>query len=130
MGPAETTGIVIVVVAVVQGIFKFAEHLIAKYGEAKDEIPNRDILELIRTKHCGLNEQQSGQLRTVYDLLNSRDGDGTPLSFVPRSWATTQREIVAELRNVANELRSVAETQHKTLNIIERLENRLERLDS
>ncbi len=123
MGPAETTGIVIVTVAIIQGIFKFAEHLIAKYGsksgsESEDRISNKDVLEAI-VANCGLTDRQSEQLKLLYDQHNVKDSDGMPLWYVPRSWAETQKEIVSELR-------SLAETQHKTLDIIERLEKRLD----
>lgn len=123
MGPGETTGIVIIVVAVLQGIFKLTEHVIAKYSHTpqldRDAVSNRDVLDAVITSKCGLTESQAEQLRMLHELHNIKDTDGVPLWYVPRSWADTQKEIV-------NELRSITETQYKTLSLIERLEKKLE----
>ena len=119
MGPAETTGIVIIVVAVLQGIFKFAEHVIAKYGNKSEGVTNKEILEKLRDLPVGLSDRQTEQLKVLYDLHNVKDADGMPVWYQPRSLAETQKEIVSELR-------SIAETQYKTLDIIERLENKLD----
>lgn len=64
-----------------------------------------------------LSDEQTNQLKTLYDLHSHYDMDGVPLWYVPRSWAATQKDIVAELR-------ILSEIQKKTLDIIERLEKR------
>ena len=118
MGPAETTGIVVIVGLVLQGVFKLAEHIIGKYGEG--EVTNKQILDVLTKRPCGLNDRQSEQLTKLHDLHDIVDSDGVPLWYVPRSWATTQKEIVTELRGIA-------ETQHRTLSLMLRLEKKLEK---
>lgn len=67
-----------------------------------------------------LSDEQQMQLKSLYDLHTHYDMDGVPLWYVPRSWADTQKEI-------ADKLCMLSETQNKTLDIIERLERRLEK---
>ena len=68
-----------------------------------------------------LTEEQTMHLKNLYDLHTHYDMDGVPLWYVPRSWAETQKEI-------ADKLCMLSETQNKTLDIIERLERRLDQL--
>lgn len=129
MGAAETTGIVVVTVAIIQGLLKLSEHLVNKYLDGKTETAEDKILNrLISVESkigtdCGLNEMQSMQLRQLHDVLLRVDADGVPLPYVPRSWMETQKEIV-------DRLQKITETEYKMLGIIERLERRLEALDS
>ena len=129
MGAAETAGIVVVTVAIIQGLLKLSEHLVNKYLDRKEEVAEEKILdrlEAVESKigtDCGLNEMQSMQLRQLHDVLLRVDADGVPLSYIPRSWMETQKEIV-------DKIQKMTQTEYKMLGIIERLERRLEALDS
>lgn len=120
MGPAETTGIVIVTVAIIQGLIGLTKFLIEKLnGKQKDTIENTlaDIQNKIG-KECGLNERQSGQLHAIYETILQKDSEGMPLVYFPRqSMGDVQKEIAARLEGVA-------EMQLKMLGIIERIERR------
>lgn len=136
MGPAETAGIVVITVAVTQGLINLVKYLIDKRQEeqakkAEQELIKNDekiidMLDEIKAKvgtDCGLNELQSSQLRELYDLHSRVDPDGVPLWYVPRGWAETQKDIVERLQKIT-------ETEYKMLGIIERLERRLEIMDN
>lgn len=98
--------IVAITVCAVEGLIGIIKMLINKFVD-KD----RDYL----------TTEQHMMLKSLYDLHNHIDTDGVPLWYVPRSWATTQRDIVSELR-------ILSEIQKKTLDIIERLERRLDKI--
>jgi hypothetical protein len=125
MGPAETTGIVIITVAIIQGLLKLVEHLINKYSDKDEENTVDEILKKVIEieDKCGLNEVQAGQLKDLYDSHSRRDADGIPLWYVPRSWMTTQKDII-------DRLQEMQATDFKMLGIIERLERRLETFDN
>jgi len=74
----------------------------------------------------GLTDEQNqifiehGQmLKNMYEMHNRYDSEGVPLIYVPRGWSETQKEIVKMLADIAS-------TQSRTLDIIERLERKLE----
>jgi len=69
-----------------------------------------------------LTDEEHQMLANLHDLHSRYDGDGTPIWYVPRSWAGTQKEIVGMLGDIAA-------TQHKTMDLIDRLERRLWRLE-
>lgn len=56
----------------------------------------------------------------MYDMHNKFDEDGTPLWYVPRSWATMQKEIVSTQKEISMALNSMATT-------LERMEKRSEK---
>lgn len=126
MSPGETTGIVIITVAVIQGLIKLAEHVVSKYSEKKAAAEEQAILHKLDNlsikvgTSCGLNESQSQQLQLIHDTLTRVDADGVPLTYLPRSWMVTQKEIVDKMQDIV-------QTEYKMLGIIERLERRLER---
>lgn len=129
MGPAETIGLVVFSVFVVQGLMKLITILIDKFGKntvQNNEIVTKDVLDAVNNlqssfnkKHCGLTEKESEALKVLYDLHNVKDIDGMPIWYVPRSWAVTQKEVV-------DKLQVITETQSKMLVIIERLERKQE----
>lgn len=104
MDTAETAGIVIVTVAIIQGLIGLVKYLFNRQKDSKEE-------------------EQSSQLQTIFNLLTKTDGEGMPLVYFPRtSYGETQRIIVEKLQ-------TVSEVQLKMLGIIERLERRIEILD-
>lgn len=129
MGPAETAGIVVVTVALIQGLVGLVKYLLKQRQEETEQKSNREVIDLLHNikdkvgSDCGLNEIQSSQLRELYDLHSRVDPDGVPLWYVPRGWAETQKDIVERLQRIT-------ETEYKMLGIIERLERRLEMFDN
>jgi len=118
MGPVETTGIVIVTVAIIQGLIKLVQHVIDKKSVTEKKPDIYQTLQEIKDKigtECGLNEKQSAQLFATHNLLMQKDSEGMPLVYFPRqSWGDTQKEI-------AERLQTVSEMQMKMLGLIERL---------
>ena len=113
MGPGETTALVVVIVAVLQGLFKLISHLINKNSEnGNDGKLDRAIkqLDFIKEKVIRLD-----------DMHYKFDPDGTPMWYVPRAWNETQAKIVEKLERLSH-------TELQILSIIERLERRLESL--
>ena len=97
-----TMAIIALTVLLAEGLIEITKSIIAKFLD-KDK------------KY--LSSDQNMMLRNLYDLHARYDLDGTPLWYVPRSWAETQKEI-------AENLRVVSENQKITLTIIERLDRR------
>ena len=106
MSAGLIAAIVAVTVCAVEGLIGIIRMLISKFVEKDKDY---------------LTTEQHLMLKALYDLHSHYDKDGVPLWYVPRSWADTQKEIVTELR-------MVTEIQKKTLDIIERLERRLDKL--
>ena len=129
MEVAETTGIVIITVALIQGLIGLIKYLLARQKSSQDDVQLLTVasgLEKIEDKieeKCGLNEKQSGQIHAIYELVIKTDREGMPLVYFPRiSYGETQK-IIAE------RLQVVGEVQLKMLGIIERLERRIETID-
>ena len=110
----ETAALALVVgitVALIEGgigLIKFLVNKLKKEEEVK-------MQELMLQKIDKIGEETSKTL----DMHARYDTDGTPLWYVPRSWADTQKEIV-------DRLHGITEMNMKMLGIIERLERRLE----
>lgn len=125
MGTAETAGIVIITVAIIQGLIGLIKYLLNRQNDT-EEVDNfvqiNSKLENIDDKianECGLNDKQSNQLYNVHELITKTDGEGRPLIYFPfSSYTETQKEI-------AERLQTVSEVQLKMLGIIERLEKRI-----
>lgn len=96
--------IVGITVALAEGLIGIMRLLITKFTE-KD------------AKY--LTDEEHQMLASLHDLHCRYDEDGTPIWYVPRSWSTTQKEIVGMLADIAA-------TQHKTLDLIDRLERRFD----
>lgn len=129
MGPAETTGIVVITVAIIHGLVGLVKYLLKQNEEKTEKTASQEIIKSLNTiekkigADCGLNELQSSQLKELYDLHSRVDPDGVPLWYVPRGWAETQKDIVERLQKIT-------EIEYKMLGIIERLERRLELFDN
>ena len=122
MGPAETTGIVVVTVAIIQGLISLVKYLVDKLNKKQKGSSDNLLVEIKEKidKECGLNEKQGGQLYAIYETIIQKDSEGMPLVYFPRqSMGETQKEI-------ATRLESVVKMQLKMLNIIERIERRQE----
>jgi len=104
MSTAIIAAIVAIVVCAVEGLLGLIKLLINKFSEKDKNY---------------LSEEQTMMLKVLFDLHSRYDTAGVPLWYVPRSWDETQKEIVEKLYRIG-------ETQNKTLDIIERLERRLE----
>ncbi len=121
MGGPETAGIVVITVVVIQGLMGLIKYIIAKNNSNKENLNHNSIMLKLNDieDSCGMTDNQDFWLHELHKMHTRYDSDGTPMWYVPRSWAETQKEIV-------NQLRSVSEVNMKMLDIIERLERRLE----
>ena len=66
-----------------------------------------------------LSPKEHAWLRTLHELHDKFDTDGTPIWYVPRSWADTQNNIVKAQRDIAENVR-------RSIECLERIEKRLE----
>lgn len=123
MAGAETAGIVAIAMLLGQGLIELLKFLIGKFVEKDKKAPasTEEIKAIVQesVKQVILHETQAGQLRTLYEMHMKFDNDGTPVWYVPRSWAETNKDI-------ADRLYKLGEVQSKTITILERI---LERLD-
>lgn len=121
MGGPETAGIVVITVVVIQGLMGLVKYMIAKNDNNKKNLEHNSIMSKLNDieDNCGMTDDQAFWLHELHKMHARYDSDGTPLWYVPRSWADTQKEIV-------NQLRIVSEVNMKMLDIIERLERKLE----
>ena len=112
METAALVAIIGITVALIEGgigLIKFLVTKLKKDGEVK-------VQDIILQKIEKIGEETSKTL----DMHSRYDADGTPLWYVPRSWAETQKEIT-------NRLHVITEMNMKMLVIIERLERRIEK---
>jgi len=65
----------------------------------------------------GLSQKEHDALMGTYRVLSKLDGDGVPMAYTKRSYESTQKEIL-------NEIRESNSTQKAMLLAIERLEKR------
>ena len=83
------------VAAVMMGLFELVKFCINKI-KPDDNVLVGDIkdikVELEELNKTTLATRQ--KTNVLYDMHNVKDSDGTPLVYVPRSWADTQKEIL------------------------------------
>jgi len=91
------------VVAVVLGLGKVIEVL---------------ILKSVPTKSALMDDERNWMQHT-YKVISKQDADGTPLVYVPRSWAETQKEMQHIMTQIVNDQRRIAD-------ILDRIEKKLE----
>lgn len=113
MGIGETTALVAVMVIVIEGLFKLVTHIINKDSRGDEE----DRLNRLLKDMAVVRER----VVRLDDMHYKFDADGTPMWYVPRSWADTQEKIIERLE-------SISQIELKMLGIIERIEKRLEDL--
>jgi len=114
VGPAETTALVIAIVAVIEGLMSLVKHLINRGDKNEQDVKIEKILNgVLSTKE---------KVFHLYDMHSRFDSDGTPMWYVPRSWAESQDKL-------AEKIQMISQTQLQVLGIIERLERRIEHDD-
>jgi|TARA_Y100000817_G_scaffold307716_1_gene294495 hypothetical protein len=91
------------VIAVTMGLIKVIEMLINK-NSSKGSI---------------LTGEERGWLQGLHDLHEKCDTDGTPLVYVPRSWAEIQRNMQHVMTKIVNDQRRIAD-------ILERIDKKLD----
>ena len=91
------------IVAIIMGLGKVIEILILK------SVPKKSIL----------MEEERDWMQHTYKVISRQDTDGTPLVYVTRSWAETQKEMQHIMTQIVNDQRRIAD-------IIDRIEKKLE----
>ena len=94
----------VAVIAITMGLLKVIEMLISK-----------NI-----TKNSVLTAEERGWLKDLYDLHEKCDTDGTPLVYVPRSWAEIQRDMQRVMTKIVTDQRRIAD-------ILDRIDKKLDK---
>ena len=102
MNSLETPALV-AVIAITMGLLKVIEMLISKKSS------NSSVL----------TGEERGWLQGLHDLHEKCDTDGTPLVYVPRSWAEIQRNMQHVMTKIVNDQRRIAD-------ILERIDKKLD----
>jgi hypothetical protein len=91
------------IVAVVVGLGKVIEILVIKAA------PQKSVL----------MDEERDWLQHTYKTIAQRDTDGTPLVYVPRSWAEIQKEMQGVMTKMVTDQRRIAD-------ILDRIDKKLE----
>ena len=91
------------IVAVVLGLGKVIEILIFK------SVPPKSIL----------MDDERDWIKHTNEIMSKCDTDGTPLVYVPRSWAEIQKDMQHVMTKIVNDQRRIAD-------ILDRIEKKLE----
>ena len=91
------------IVAIVLGLGKVIEILILK------AVPQKSVL----------MDDERDWLKHTDELLSKCDVDGTPLVYVPRSWAEIQKDMQQVMIKIVNDQRRIAD-------ILDRIDKKLE----
>ena len=94
------------IVAVVGGLGKVIEIL---------------VLRSIHSKSVLMDDERDW-LRNTNEVMSKCDVDGTPLVYVPRSWAEIQKDMQYVMTKIVNDQRRIAD-------ILDRIEKKLEEKD-
>ena len=94
------------IVAIVVGLGKVIEILVLK------SIPSKSVL----------MDDERDWIQHTYKVISRQDSDGTPLVYVPRSWAETQKDMQQVMTQIVNDQRRIAD-------ILDRIEKKLEDKD-
>ena len=100
---SETPALV-AVIAITMGLIKVIEMLITKNA----------------SKGSVLTSQERGWLKELHDIHEKCDVDGTPLVYVPRSWAEIQRDMQRVMTKVVTDQRRIAD-------ILDRIDKKLDK---
>ena len=95
--------VVVAVIAITMGLIKVIEMLISKTA----------------SKNSVLTSEERGWLQGLHDINEKCDSDGTPLVYVPRSWAEIQRNMQHVMTKIVNDQRRIAD-------ILERIDKKLD----
>ena len=90
------------IVAIVLGLGKVIEILILK------AVPQKSVL----------MDDERDWLKRTDELLSKSDVDGTPLVYVPRSWAEIQKDMQQVMIKIVNDQRRIAD-------ILDRIDKKL-----
>ena len=91
------------IVAIVVGLGKVIEILILK------AVPSKSVLV----------DEERDWIQHTYKVISRHDADGTPLVYVPRSWAETQKDMQQIMTLIVNDQRRIAD-------ILDRIDKKLE----
>lgn len=91
------------IVAIIMGLGKVIEILILK------AVPNKSVL----------MDDERDWIKSSNELLSKCDVDGTPLVYVPRSWAEIQKDMQYVMTKIVNDQRRIAD-------ILDRIEKKLD----
>jgi hypothetical protein len=91
------------IVAIVVGLGKVIEILILK------SVPKKSVL----------MDEERDWMQHTYKVISRQDSDGTPLVYVPRSWAETQKDMQQVMTQIVNDQRRIAD-------ILDRIDKKLE----
>ena len=94
------------IVAIVVGLGKVIELLVLR------ALPSKSILV----------DEERDWIQHTYKVVSRQDSDGTPLVYVPRSWAETQKDMQQIMIQIVNDQRRIAD-------ILDRIEKKLEEKD-
>ena len=92
------------VIAITMGLLKVIEMLISKKS----------------SKDSCLSLEERNWLQGLHELHERCDSDGTPLVYVPRSWAEIQRNMQHIMTKIVNDQRRIAD-------ILERIDKKLDK---
>ena len=93
----------VAVIAITMGLIKVIEMLISKTA----------------SKSSVLTSEERGWLKGLHEVHEKCDADGTPLVYVPRSWAEIQRNMQHVMTKIVNDQRRIAD-------ILERIDKKLD----
>ena len=91
------------IVAIVMGLGKVIEILILRSS------PKKSVL----------MDEERDWIQHTYKVTSRQDSDGTPLVYVPRSWAETQKEMQQVMTQIVNDQRRIAD-------ILDRIDKKIE----
>ena len=66
-----------------------------------------------------LMDDERDWIQHTYKVISRQDSDGTPLVYVPRSWAETQKEMQQVMTQIVNDQRRIAD-------ILDRIDKKIE----
>ena len=93
----------VAIIAITMGLIKVIEMLISKTSN----------------KNSVLTSEERGWLQGLHEVHEKCDSDGTPLVYVPRSWAEIQRNMQHVMTKIVNDQRRIAD-------ILERIDKKLD----
>ena len=91
------------IVAIVIGLGKVIAVLILR------SVPQKSVL----------MDEERDWMQHTYKIISRQDSDGTPLVYVPRSWAEVQKEMQQVMIQIVNDQRRIAD-------ILDRIDKKLE----
>ena len=76
------------------------------------------VIEFLILKSVLMDEERDWMQHT-YKVISRQDADGTPLVYVPRSWAEVQKDMQQIMTQIVNDQRRIAD-------ILDRIDKKLE----